>query len=107
MPFSRYMSKEAMSATATALDQALYRHDQWIKSLYSTLISRLPVDHRDVAEHPHRNCAFGQRYYSQEDKNLSDHPGFVAIAADHETMHTAAARMVEASASNEPISASL
>jgi len=107
MPFTRNMTREEMAATLTALDQSLYRHDQWIKSLLSTLICRLPPDQRDVSESPHRNCPFGQWYYTQQNENLSEHPGFVALATDHELMHGVAAHMLELSTANAPIDVSV
>jgi hypothetical protein len=30
MPFTRYMPKDEMAAMLSALDQALYRHEQWV-----------------------------------------------------------------------------
>lgn len=107
MPFTRYMTREEMAATLTALDQSLYRHDQWIKNLESTLICRLPPDLRDVSETPHRFCPFGQWYYSGQKENLSKHPGFVALATDHELMHEVAAHMLELSVINAPIEVSV
>lgn len=71
--------------------------------VYSSLICRLPPDERDLSDSPHRRCPFGQWYYAQQDTNLSQHPGFVAVASEHEQLHQMAARMLVASLVNEPI----
>jgi diguanylate cyclase len=106
MPFSRYMPKGEIAATISVLDQALYRHEQWVKSVYSSLICRLPPDERDLSNSPHRRCAFGQWYYAQENTDLSQHPGFIAVSSEHEQLHRMAAHMLITSSANEPITVS-
>lgn len=103
MGFLTFMSREAMTSAASAVDQALYLHDQWCRHIYSTLICRLPVDERDVSETPHRKCPFGQWYYGQQDEHLLQHPGFKAVAGEHERLHAAAAHMLMVSQSGQQV----
>lgn len=46
MSFRSYMSKEEMASAISALEQALYMHEQWCNHLYCSLICRLPPDER-------------------------------------------------------------
>lgn len=96
MPFRNYMSKEEMASVISALEQALYMHEQWTNHLYSSLICRLPPDERDLVEAPHHRCPFGQWYYAHVKLAgpLSQHPGFVALSAEYEQLHRIAARML-------------
>ncbi len=103
MPFSSLMPRDEMAAVIAALDQAMYRHEQWVSSVYSSLICRLQPDERDLSDNPHRRCPFGQWYYAQHDPNLSQHPGFIAIAPEHEQLHRLGAHMLITSRANEPI----
>jgi diguanylate cyclase (GGDEF)-like protein len=83
------------------LGQASYNHEQWHKELTRVLVCHLPYDQRDVAVDAHRQCRFGQWYYGSGVSRFHDHPGFTAIALEHERMHALAARLLQASA-NEP-----
>lgn len=107
MPFRNYMSKEEMASAISALEQALYMHEQWCNHLYCSLICRLPPDERDLAEAPHRRCPFGQWYYAcvKLTPILSQHPGFVALASEHEQLHRIGAQMlITSQVGTEPIS---
>jgi diguanylate cyclase (GGDEF)-like protein len=83
-----------MTAALAELDQALYVHEQWCNSIYCTLVCHLAPDERDLSDNPHRQCLFGQWYYGHQDKGLGLHPGFVAVAAEHEHLHRVAAQML-------------
>ena len=76
------------------LSQAIYNHEQWHKELTRIIIFRLPYDRRDVAEDAHRQCRFGRWYYGHVPPELHDHPGFVALEAEHESMHRFAAQLL-------------
>ena len=104
MPVGAYMSKEVMTAAISALDQALYMHEQWCNGVYCSLICRLPPDERDLADVPHRRCPFGQWYYAQQDTPLGQHPGFVAVATEHEQLHRIGAHLLAMSHAGESIS---
>jgi diguanylate cyclase len=104
MPFGSSMSKNTMSAAISALDQALYMHEQWCNAVYCSLICRLPADERDLADLPHRRCPFGQWYYAQQDTDLGQHPGFVAVASQHEQLHRVGANLLTLSHADESIS---
>ena len=80
--------------TLRELNRAIYYHEQWRKELTRTIICRLPVDPRDVAQDAHRQCRFGQWYYGDVLRELRDHPGFGALEAEHESMHRFAAQLL-------------
>ena len=80
------------------LDQAIYNHEQWSKDLTRSIICRLPYDKRDITEDAHRQCRFGQWYYTSPPQALRDHPAFVAIETEHRRLHQFAARLLLAAA---------
>lgn len=69
------------------LDQALYNHKQWNNNLVRTISCRLPCDKHDILPEAYKECRFGQWYYSDAAKKISDYPGFVAIGEAHQRMH--------------------
>ena len=87
-----YNSDEELWAALRQLEQSIYNHERWRKNLTRTIICRLPYDHHDVAENPHRQCHFGQWYYNNLSQNLRDYSAFVAIEIEHERMHQLAAQ---------------
>lgn len=103
MNFAAHLSRPELTAAVSALDQALYVHEQWSNNLSCTLICRLMPDERDLMDHPHRRCAFGQWYYGEQHSILGSHPGFVAIEPEHERLHRLAAAMLQISQLGEPI----
>ena len=86
------------------LDQAIYNHNKWYESLLRTLVCRLPYDSRDVEKDAHRKCRFGQWYYNHPPHELRNHPGFIAIEAEHERMHRLAAGLLMTEAAGETVS---
>jgi len=86
------------------LDQAIYNHNKWYESLLRTLVCRLPYDGRDVEKDAHRKCRFGQWYYNHPPHELRNHPGFIAIEAEHERMHRLAAGLLMTEAAGETVS---
>lgn len=98
-----FMTRAEMVEAATALDQALYVHEQWCNAVYCALICRLRPDERDLSDSPHRRCSFGQWYYAHADSRLTEHPGFIAIEVEHEQMHGIAARILMTSHAGESV----
>lgn len=98
------MTDVQMRAALKELEQALYNHEQWTETLYSTLICHLPPDERDTDRNAHHNCRFGQWYYKSGIPGLERHPGFAEIGLEHERMHQYAASLLRFSAENAPIS---
>ena len=88
------LSPEATHQALTAVEQALYNHEQWYEALLATLICRLPADERDVAVDAHRKCRFGQWYYSAGTALLEHYPGFSEVEPEHRRMHEYAAEMI-------------
>ncbi|PIS00384.1 MAG: diguanylate cyclase [Chlamydiae bacterium CG10_big_fil_rev_8_21_14_0_10_35_9] len=103
MPFTE-MNHEDLQKIITRLDQAIYNHQAWFNSLIRTLICHLPPDQRDIADDAHRQCRFGQWYYSENLNHLSKHPGFKALGEEHERMHQLAKSLLEAVNSGRVVS---
>ncbi|HLB25654.1 MAG TPA: diguanylate cyclase [Nitrospirota bacterium] len=93
-----------MRVFLTNLDQAIYNHNQWYESFIRTLICHLPCDRRDISRDAHRECLFGQWFYSSASKKLRDHPGFEALGVEHERMHGLAAEILETEAAGNGVS---
>ena len=85
---------EELQSILLQLDQAIYNHEQWAKSLDRTLICRSLCDQRDVNPQAHRQCQFGQWYYTYASNKLQQMPAFVAIEVEHARMHELAARLL-------------
>lgn len=94
---------EELQAAIWQLGQAIYNHEQWFKGLERTLICKLNYDQRDMNPQAHRQCQFGEWYYSQAPEKLRQLPSFLAIEDEHANMHRLAATLLAASASAEPI----
>lgn len=97
-------STEELQLVLMQLDQAIYNHEQWSKSLDRTLICKSMCDQRDVSPDAHRQCPFGQWYYTYAPNKLQQMPAFGAIEAEHTSMHAQAAHLLMASAAGKAIS---
>ncbi len=98
------IDRQELQATLQQLDQAIYNHEQWAKELIRSIIVRLSYDNRDVADDAHRQCRFGQWYYSNPPQGLQDHPAFEAIGAEHRHMHQLAAKLLLIAEQETPVS---
>lgn len=94
------VDKKGLQMTLQQLDQAIYNHEQWFTNLSRSIICRLPYDNRDIADDAHHQCRFGQWYYGNPPEALRDHPGFMAIGAEHRHMHQLAAQLFLEAARN-------
>lgn len=92
------IEQSEIQAILLQLDQAISSHVQWYAAVVRTLICRLPYDRRDADKDAHRHCRFGQWYYDTVTDRLRDHPGFIAIEAEHKSMHQLAAKLLLVSA---------
>ncbi len=97
-------STEELQTVLLQLDQAIYNHEQWSKGLDRTLICKSHCDQRDVSPQSHRQCQFGQWYYTYASNKLQQLPAFVAIEAEHSHMHQLAAQLLMATAAGKVIS---
>jgi len=97
-------STEELQTVLLQLDQAIYNHEQWSKGLDRTLICKSHCDQRDVSPEAHRQCQFGQWYYTHAPAKLQQLPAFVAIEAEHARMHQLATRLLMAVAVGKTIS---
>jgi len=88
------LDRDQLQKMLVELDQALYNHQQWHYDLLRSLACRLPSDKHDIAPNAHEECRFGQWYYSEALKNISDHPGFIGIGEAHQHMHQIASQLL-------------
>ncbi|MCC7410309.1 MAG: diguanylate cyclase [Gammaproteobacteria bacterium] len=95
---------EQLQAILAELEQALYSHQEWWERISRTLICRVPHDERDVRDDAHRECRFGQWYYSRGPGWLREHAGFAAIEAEHALMHKLVAQLLTKSSEGQPVS---
>ena len=97
------LEQNEMQDILSQLEQAIDNHGQWFDTITRTLICRLPYDRREAADDAHRQCLFGQWYYGSAPERLRNHPGFIAIEADHKNMHRLAAKLLQTAASGSTI----
>jgi diguanylate cyclase len=95
------LSPDELHAAAAELDRCLYNHEEWLNSLFGTLICRLRPDERDLDADAHHKCRLGQWYYSPSATALVDQPGFAELGVEHERMHRCTADMLRASEAGE------
>jgi diguanylate cyclase len=93
------VTRDELQSILAQLKEALYSHQQWYDSLIRSIVCKLPADQHDTNPEGHKECRFGQWYYSPAPEKLRMHPGFVALGEEHERMHLAA-RMMLLSAEN-------
>lgn len=98
------LNHETLQKIIVRLDQALYNHQQWFNALIRTLICKLSPDQHDLNPEAHKECRFGQWYYNDVLKDLSDHPGVKALGEEHMRMHQLARALLEKVNSSAPIS---
>ena len=85
------------------LDQALFNHIQWTDALNVTLICHLRPDARDLEPHSHRDCRFGQWYYSNDAWVVNTNPNFQELEEAHREMHEHAAHLLTLSMEGQEI----
>lgn len=85
------------------LDQELFNHSQWTDALNITLICRLRPDERDMSPRAHRECRFGQWYYSDDSQVFHDNPNFKDLEEAHQSMHECAAHLLTLSSRRQQI----
>ena len=75
------MDHNELQQTLAQLDRALYNHQQWHNDLIRTMVCRLPCNKHDIIPEAHKECRFGQWYYSDQSKNMNGIPDFVSIGS--------------------------
>ena len=98
------LTQKEMRDALQQCDQALHHHEQWLESVYCTLICHLSPDAQDVEQDAHRRCRFGQWYYGVGSAYLARYPGFAAVEEEHRRVHDLAAGLLRASAEGRSIS---
>lgn len=93
MPFE--ITQEDAIKMLSQLNQSLYHHEEWYKELIRTLACRLTPDKRDLNEHAHLECRFGQWIYGGKHEAFQSHPGFMAVEQQHKYMHEIARKLLQ------------
>ncbi len=88
------MHRDELQKILIELDQALYNHQQWHKELIRTFACRSACDKHDISSKAHKECRFGQWYYSGALKTVNDHHAFIAIGEAHKHMHELATKLL-------------
>ena len=88
------VTRDELQGILSQLKEALYSHQQWYDALIRSIVCKLPADQHDTVPEGHKECRFGQWYYSTAPEKLRTHPGFVALGEEHERMHLAARLML-------------
>ncbi len=70
---------QELQSAISELDQAIFSHEQWYKSLLRILISRVPANPVDLRPDAHQHCRFGQWYGNVSTVILRDHPAFISL----------------------------
>ena len=81
------VTRDEMQKAVAQLREALHSHQQWHGALIRTLVCKLPPDKRDTHPEAHKECRFGQWFYSDAPVKLRAHPGFIAMGEEHHRMH--------------------
>lgn len=81
------VTRDEMQKVVAQLKEALHSHQEWHGALIRTLVCSLPSDRRDIHPDSHKECRFGQWYYSDGPEKLRTHPGFIAMGEEHKRMH--------------------
>jgi diguanylate cyclase (GGDEF)-like protein len=100
-----FTMQELQSAIAE-LDQAIFSHEQWYKSLLRILISRVPAEPADLRPDAHQHCRFGQWYENVSTALLREHPAFVSLGDAHEKMHVYARTLLQLVSDNKLVATS-
>lgn len=90
-----HLSDEQLHTALAELDQALYNHEQWHKSLMRVLVANIPPDPSDLAPDAHQRCRFGQWYDSCKEGVLLERPAFKALGTAHQQMHESATNLLQ------------
>ncbi len=98
------MSREKLEATLRELDQARYNHERWYKELVRSLTCQLRPDERDLSDHAHKQCRFGQWYYSFNEEELLHNQTFKSIEFEHMQMHQLATKLLKTSMEHQVVS---
>lgn len=85
------------------LDRASDNHQRWYETIVKALVCRLSLDLHYASGNAHRECEFGQWFYSKASLLLRERPGFVALETDHERMHRMASRLLQEMAEGLPV----
>ena len=97
-------TNQQLQSIVAQLDQAIYSHDQWYKSLLRVLITHLPPEEADLLPDAHLHCRFGQWYGSEQASFIKDNPAFIALGDAHEKMHRSARKLLQRMSEGVPIS---
>jgi diguanylate cyclase (GGDEF)-like protein len=86
------------------LEEATRDHEAWYRELMRSIVCRVSSGADETGPDCHLQCRFGEWYYGRAQTELREQRAYTAIEAEHKRLHRLAARVLQASASNQPIS---
>jgi diguanylate cyclase len=88
------MDTVTLRATLGQLQRATRDHADWYENLIRSIVCHLPCDPDELTADAHRLCRFGQWYYGRASADLHRQSEFAAMEAEHERVHSIAARLL-------------
>ncbi|MBI5891006.1 MAG: diguanylate cyclase [Nitrosomonadales bacterium] len=88
------ITREKLQGILAKLEHALIHHQHWHAGVIRSISCKLLVDKCDLAPESFRTCGFGQWYYSNENEDLREFAGFVALGEKHKLMHQMAEKLL-------------
>lgn len=84
------VTSEELERILATVEEALLLHDEWRENLLRSLVCKLPLDARYIAEDAHQRCAFGCWFYSKANAHFRGQSSFRNIGELHKAMHQCA-----------------
>ena len=103
MPYVSTLTSQQLQSAVAQLDQALYNHEQWYKSVLRVLVLHLPPEIADLRPDSHERCRFGQWYETLNSTFLNGHPAYISLGRAHEEMHSCARKLLQRLADELPV----
>lgn len=97
-------TNQQLQTVISQLDQAIYSHDQWYKSLQRVLVAHVPPEQSDLMPDAHQQCRFGKWYGSPHTEFIQKNPAFISLGDAHEKMHSSARHILQQTSSGLPVS---
>jgi diguanylate cyclase (GGDEF)-like protein len=95
------LNQNELDELSESLKVAFDHHLEWLSELnYSMICKQERLSSFCCNDKPHRQCKFGQWYYSIEHSCINQHQDFIAIGKAHKALHQSVCCLVESFAKN-------
>lgn len=90
------LKKKDFENLTESLKLAFDHHLQWLSDLNFAMICQPEqLIHFCKSAEPHRDCKFGQWYYSVENSALLNHSSFINLGKTHKTLHLSVCNLID------------